>query len=79
MRVADAALLVVSAVDGLQVGTELAWRMSEERNLAKLILINKMDRENADFGRVIEQLRERYGKRVALWRCRSAVNTTFTA
>jgi len=65
MRVADASLLVVSAVDGMQVGTEMAWRMSEERSLAKLILINKMDRENADFGRVIAQLRERYGKRVA--------------
>ena len=65
LRVADAALLLVSAVDGLQVGTELAWQFSDEHKLARLVLINKMERENADFGRVVQELRERYGTKLA--------------
>jgi len=64
LRVADAALLLVSGVDRLQVGTEMAWQLAEERNLAKLVFINKLERENADFGAVVEELRERYGTKV---------------
>lgn len=64
LRVADGALLLVSAVDGLQVGTELTWQSAEERSLAKVIFINKMERENADFDAVLGQLRERFGIRV---------------
>ncbi|MGH2449476.1 MAG: elongation factor G, partial [Chloroflexota bacterium] len=61
LRVADAALLLVSAVDGLQVGTEMAWDLSGNAGLARLIFINKMDRENADFDRTLAQLRDRFG------------------
>jgi elongation factor G len=46
---ADAAIIVVSAVSGVAVGTERVWDSSEERELNRLIVINKMDRENADF------------------------------
>jgi len=65
LRVADAALILVSAVDGLQVGTETAWQMADERNLPRILFVNKLERENADFGAVISQLRERYGTKVA--------------
>src|SRR5947209_5169495 len=64
LRVADAVLLVVSAVDGLQVGTELTWQYADDRNLAKIVFVNKMERENANYENVVEQLRERFGKRV---------------
>lgn len=64
LRVADAVLFVVSAVDGLQVGTEMTWQYADERNLAKIVFVNKMERENADFEAVVDQLRERYGSRV---------------
>jgi elongation factor G len=64
VRVADSVLLLVSAVDGLQVGTEQAWRFADERNLARLIFVNKLERENADFENVVNQLRERFGIRV---------------
>ncbi len=64
LRVADSVLLLVSAVDGLQVGSELAWQFAEDRGLAKLIVVNKMDRENADSNRVLNQLRDRYGSKV---------------
>jgi elongation factor G len=64
LRVADAALFLVSAVDGLQVGTEMAWQAADEGKLAKLVFVNKADRENADFERVVNDLRERYGNTV---------------
>jgi elongation factor G len=64
LRVADSVLLLVSAVDGLQVGTELGWKLAEDRDLAKLIIVNKMDRENADSNMVLNQLRDRYGSKV---------------
>lgn len=64
LRVADATLLVVSAVDGLQVGTEGTWQMADERSLAKLVFVNKLERENANFDHALSQLRERYGTKV---------------
>jgi elongation factor G len=64
LRVADAVLMVVSAVDGLQVGTESTWQSADESNLAKIVFVNKMDRENASFETVVAQLRERYGIKV---------------
>ncbi len=50
---ADAALVVVSAVSGVAVGTERVWSSSVERELSSLFVINKMDRENADFFRTM--------------------------
>lgn len=64
LRVADAALMLVSAVDGLQVGTELVWGWADDASLAKVVFVNKMERENADFNRVVQELRARYGIRV---------------
>jgi elongation factor G len=64
LRVADAALFLVSAVDGLQVGTEISWQAADEGGLAKLVFVNKTDRENADFERVVDELRERFGTTV---------------
>ncbi|HZU13186.1 MAG TPA: elongation factor G [Chloroflexota bacterium] len=64
LRVADSVLLPVSAVDGLQVGTEIAWQTAADRGLARLFFINKMERENADFDAVVAQLRERFGTSV---------------
>lgn len=46
---ADAAIIVVSAVSGVEVGTERVWNSSEERELNRLIVVNKMDRDGADF------------------------------
>lgn len=64
LRVADSALLVVCASSGIEVGTEKSWDMAEEYELAKMIFINKLERENANFGRVVEQLRDMYGPKV---------------
>ncbi|MBI5649857.1 MAG: elongation factor G [Chloroflexi bacterium] len=64
LRVAECAIVVVDAVSGVEVGTELVWQYADEIKLPRMILINKVDRENADHDRVLAQLRERFGKSV---------------
>ncbi len=58
---ADAAVLVVDAVSGVEVGTELAWQVAVDAGLPRLVFVSKMDRENADAERVLKQLREIFG------------------
>ncbi len=64
LRVADLAIVLVDAVSGIEVGTELVWQYADDLKLPRVILINKLDRENSDFDRVLNQLRERFGKGV---------------
>lgn len=61
LRVVEGAIIVVCAVSGMEVGTETTWDFAESYNVAKAFFINKMDRENADFYRVVEALRTRFG------------------
>ncbi|MBK6319463.1 MAG: elongation factor G [Dehalococcoidia bacterium] len=61
---ADLALVVVDAVSGPEVGTDRTWSITEKIGLPKMIVINRMDRENADFGNVLAQLQARWGHRV---------------
>ena len=65
ISVADTALIVVSAKSGLEVGTEKAWEYAEEMGIPKMIFVNQMDDENADFKRALDQMREKFGKTVA--------------
>jgi len=64
VRVADAGVVVIDGVSGTQVGTEQVWRALDERSLPRIVVVNKLDRENSDYDRVLDQLRERYGKQV---------------
>ncbi len=64
LRVAEVAIVVIDAVSGIEVGTELVWQYCDELKLPRVIFINKLDRENSDFDRVLAQLRERFGKSV---------------
>jgi elongation factor G len=65
LEVADLALFVVSAVDGVEVQTEIAWKMAEERALPRAVFVNKLDRERASFEMVLGQLKERFGAGIA--------------
>ncbi len=65
LRVADLAVVVVSAVEGPEVQTEVAWRLAAEAGIPRMFFITKLDRERADFDRTIDQLRERFGSGVA--------------
>ncbi len=64
LRVAECVVVMVDAVSGVEVGTELVWQYADEMKLPRIIIINKLDRENADYDRVLAQLRERFGKSV---------------
>lgn len=64
LTAADSALIVISAPSGIEIETEKCWRLAEEAGLPRAFFINKMDREHADFPRVIEELRIRFGKGV---------------
>ena len=64
LRVADAALVVVTAEKGVEVGTELTWQYADERNLPRMVLINKLDRENTSFDNALKSLRDRFGLKV---------------
>jgi elongation factor G len=65
LSVADLAVVVVSAVEGVEVQTEAAWRLAAEMGLPRLIFINKLDRERADFERTLAQLRDVFGAGIA--------------
>lgn len=65
VRVADAALIVLSGKSGLTVGAEKAWKYAEDAGIPKMIFINKVDDERVNYYGVLEQLREKYGKRIA--------------
>jgi len=58
LRVTDTAILILKAVEGIEVGTEIVYRYTGEMNNATVLLVNKLDQENADFDRVLEQARE---------------------
>ncbi|MEA3489485.1 MAG: elongation factor G [Candidatus Omnitrophota bacterium] len=62
LSTADAVVLLVDAVSGVEVGTTKFWKLAKERGLPGLIIVNKMDKENADFGKVLENIRKSLGK-----------------
>jgi elongation factor G len=65
LRVADLAVLVVSAVEGVEVQTEAAWKIACEFGVPRMFFVNKLDRERASFDRTLEELRDRFGAGVA--------------
>ncbi len=65
VRVADAAVIVLSGKSGLTVGAEKAWKYCEERKLPRIIFINKVDDERVNYHNVLQQLKDKYGKRIA--------------
>jgi len=64
MRAVDGIVLVVDGVAGVEVQTEVHWDSAEEANMPRLIFINKLDRENSNYYKVLDQLRERFGSSV---------------
>jgi elongation factor G len=66
LRAAEGALIVVSAGTGVVVGTELAWQQVRAHNLPTLIVVNKMDKENADYWKAVDTFREFSPRPVAI-------------
>ncbi len=63
IRVSDGAVVVICAVSGVEVGTEQVWRYCEDASLSRLIYVNRMDRENADFIKVVGQIQTSLGRK----------------
>lgn len=62
---ADAAIIVVSGKDGVQVGTQKAWELCEKYNLPRMFFVTEMDIDDVSYRQVVEQLTELYGKKIA--------------
>lgn len=64
LRASEAAMVVLDASAGIEVGTEKVLNYTKSIDLPRIIFINKLDKENVSFNKVVEELRERYGKTV---------------
>jgi len=64
LRASDASVIVTGAVSGLNVGAEKAWEYCKKAEIPIVVFVNQMDRENANFTKVLDQLKEKYGKEV---------------
>ncbi|RJE46715.1 MULTISPECIES: elongation factor G [unclassified Dehalobacter] len=60
LRVVETSVFVISGVDGLEVQAEIIWDLVEEKQIPKIIFINKLDRENANAEKVLDQLKSTY-------------------
>ncbi|EOD01142.1 elongation factor G [Caldisalinibacter kiritimatiensis] len=65
LRVASGAIILVDASSGVEVGTEKVWKYTSERKMPRFIFVNKMDKENVKYEKVLNELREKFGKKIA--------------
>ncbi|MBI2620474.1 MAG: elongation factor G [Ignavibacteriales bacterium] len=66
LRVSDTAIVFVKAVEGTEVGTEIVWGYTKKYELPSLVVINKLDNENADFDKSLDAAKERFGHDVTV-------------
>lgn len=66
LKVADTAVYVLNASEGVQVGTELAWTYGEITNIPSMFVINQLDKPDTDFRAIIDQVHERFGRNATI-------------
>ncbi len=66
MRATDGVILVINATSGIEIGAERAWRILVDRNIPSIIFINKLDKENTDFSKLIDVINKKFGKKCAV-------------
>lgn len=64
LRVARSSLIVLDASAGIEVGTEKAWKFTRKRSLPTFLFINKMDKENINYDKLVKELRSKFGKAI---------------
>lgn len=64
LEVCNGAVIIVDAGSGVQVGTEKAWKYCEDRKIPRVILLDKLDMEDVSYDKLLEELREKFGKKV---------------
>ena len=65
VSVADAAIIVISGKAGIEAGTKRAWDLCEKRKLTRMFFVSDMDIDKASFRKVVQELQELYGKKIA--------------
>ena len=65
LTVCEGAIIVVGAVSGLNVGAEKAWALCDKTHTSRMIVVNQMDRENANFEKALATITEKYGSHIA--------------
>ena len=65
LAAADGAIIIVDGTTDLSVGTETSLELADSRSIPRFIFVNKIDSEKADYEKILSQLREKYGKRIA--------------
>jgi elongation factor G len=65
LRVTETALIPLSAQAGVEVGTEQVWNIAEKYKLARLLYVNKMEKEHTDFEKVVQEAKDSFGHQVA--------------
>lgn len=65
LSISGGAVIVIDASSGIEVGTEKAWKFTEQRQMPRILFINKMDKENIDYVGLIERLKEEFGMKIA--------------
>lgn len=66
LRVTDLAIVLTKAVEGVEVGTEIVWEYAKTHNTPALLVVNRLDNENAEFDRVVAMAKERFGHDVVI-------------
>ena len=79
VRVADAAVIVISARSGVEVGTRQFWKLVEEIDIPKIVFVNKMDRENSNEERVIDSISQQLGRQCVPVQITIGSESTFSA
>ena len=77
IRVSEGAVIVVCASSGVEVGTEQVWAYCNANNLPRIAYINRMDRENADFTKVVDQIQSKFGRKCLPIQLPIGEHTTF--
>jgi elongation factor G len=77
VKVTGGIIITVDATCGVEVGTEKAWDMAMAKKIPTFIFVNKMDRDNANYEKVLNQLRETFGKKVAPFQIPLGANDSF--
>ena len=77
MRVSEGAVILICAASGVEVGTEQSWKYCEEANLPRLIFVNKMERENADFMKTVDGIQAKLGSKCLPLQLAIGAHTSF--
>ena len=77
LRVVEAAVISVAAPSGVEVGTDRSWNRCEEAGLPRMFFVNKMDRENADFYRTLDQIETQFGRKCVAFQVPIGTEQTF--